>query len=147
MLTSTAQSAVLLRLADAPAAIPPPTALLNVSKLTGAPIAFSAPSSQSKPKASFASRPSPTHYLAISFPMDKTRPSLVWVDTKKDNYEVEPYFHPVLDQLLHIPGNKYIGRDLRQVRGNVLRGRPSTQDTLNLWFLDPDVPPPQYNNK
>ncbi len=73
--------------------------------------------------------------------MDKTRPSLVWVDTKKDKYEVEPYFHPVLDQLLHIPGNKYIGRDLRQVQGNVLRGRPSTQDTLNLWFLDPDVPP------
>ncbi|KAF4429694.1 hypothetical protein F53441_13987 [Fusarium austroafricanum] len=53
--------------------------------------------------------------------MDKTRPSLVWVDTKKDEYEVEPYVHPV--------------------RGNVLCGRPSTQDTLNLWFLDLDVPP------
>ncbi|KAF4433435.1 hypothetical protein FACUT_8163 [Fusarium acutatum] len=71
---------------------------------------------------SFASRPSPTHYLAIFFPMDKTRPSLVWVDTKKDK-------------------NEYIGRDLRQVRGNVLRRRPSTQDTLNLWFLNPDVLP------
>ncbi|KAH7159315.1 hypothetical protein DER46DRAFT_702380 [Fusarium sp. MPI-SDFR-AT-0072] len=70
---------------------------------------------------SFASRPSPTHYLAILFPMDKTRPSLVWVDTKKDNYEVEPYFRPV--------------------QGNVLRGRTSWQNTLNLWFLDPDVTP------
>ena len=89
----------------------------------------------------FANRPSPTHYLAIFFPMDKKRPSLVWIDTKKDEYEVKPYFHPVLDQLLHIPGNEYIGRDLRQLQGNVLRGRPSSQDTLNLWFLDPDVPP------
>ncbi|KAG6977853.1 Ubiquitin carboxyl-terminal hydrolase 19 [Fusarium oxysporum f. sp. conglutinans] len=90
---------------------------------------------------SFASRPSPTHYLAIFFPMDKNRPSLVWVNTKKDKYEVKPYFHPVLDQLLHIPGNEYIGRGLRQVQGNLLRGRPSWQDTLNIWFLDPDEQP------
>ncbi|KAG6989394.1 Ubiquitin carboxyl-terminal hydrolase 19 [Fusarium oxysporum f. sp. conglutinans] len=90
----------------------------------------------------YASRPSPTHYLAIFFPMDKKRPSIVWIDTKKDKYEVEPYFHPVLDQLLHIPGNDgYIGRGLRQVQGNVLRGRTSWQNTLNLWFLDPDVTP------
>ncbi|KAF9762083.1 hypothetical protein IL306_003565 [Fusarium sp. DS 682] len=89
---------------------------------------------------SFASRPSPTHYLAIFFPMDKKRPSLVWVNTKKDKYEVKPYFHPDLDQLLHIPGNEYIERGLRQLQGNVLRGRPSSQDTLNLWFLDPDGP-------
>ncbi|KAL3587959.1 hypothetical protein FPOAC2_13858 [Fusarium poae] len=48
----------------------------------------------------------------------------------------------VLDQLLHIPGNdNYIGRGLRQVRGNILRGRPSNQDAIHLWFLDPDVPP------
>ncbi|KAG7433921.1 Zinc finger MYND domain-containing protein 10 [Fusarium oxysporum f. sp. raphani] len=40
----------------------------------------------------YASRPSPTHYLAIFFPMDKKRPSIVWIDTKKDKYEVEPYF-------------------------------------------------------
>ncbi|KAH7182245.1 hypothetical protein BKA60DRAFT_589704 [Fusarium oxysporum] len=90
----------------------------------------------------YASRPSPTHYLAIFFPMDKKRPSIVWIDTNKDKYEVEPYFHPVLDQLLHIPGNDgYIGRGLRQVQGNVLRGRTSWQNTLNLWFLDPDVTP------
>ncbi|KAG8664667.1 hypothetical protein FPOAC2_10370 [Fusarium poae] len=90
----------------------------------------------------FTNRPSPTHHLAVFFPMDKTRPSLVWVDTKKDKYEAKPYFHPVLDQLLHIPGNdNYIGRGLRQVRGNILRGRPSNQDTIHLWFLDPDVPP------
>jgi hypothetical protein len=74
--------------------------------------------------------------------MDKKKPSLVWVDTKKDKHEVEPYFHPVLDQLLHIPGNDgYIGRGLRRVRGNVLRARTSWQNTLNLWFLDPDVTP------
>ncbi|KAG6990753.1 hypothetical protein FocnCong_v019723 [Fusarium oxysporum f. sp. conglutinans] len=80
--------------------------------------------------------------------MDKKRPSIVWIDTKKDKYEVEPYFHPVLDQLLHIPGNDgYIGRGLRQVQGNVLRGRTSWQNTLNLWFLDPDVTPPQHNNE
>ncbi|KAG7414884.1 Ubiquitin carboxyl-terminal hydrolase 19 [Fusarium oxysporum f. sp. raphani] len=69
----------------------------------------------------YASRPSPTHYLAIFFPMDKKRPSIVWIDTKKDKYEVEPYFHPV--------------------QGNVLRGRTSWQNTLNIWFLDPDVTP------
>jgi hypothetical protein len=51
ILTSSAQFAALPTLADAPAAIPPPTALLNVSKLTGAPIAFSAASFRSMPKA------------------------------------------------------------------------------------------------
>jgi hypothetical protein len=74
--------------------------------------------------------------------MDKKKPSLVWVDTKKDKHEVEPYFHPVLDQLLHIPGiDGYIGRGLRRVQGNVLRARTSWQNTLNLWFLDPDDQP------
>ncbi|KAG6979065.1 hypothetical protein FocnCong_v011041 [Fusarium oxysporum f. sp. conglutinans] len=67
-------------------------------------------------------------------PYGQEPPSLVWVNTKKDKYEVKPYFHPVLDQLLHIPGNEYIGRGLRQVQGNLLRGRPSWQDTLNIWF-------------
>lgn len=69
------------------------------------------------------------------------RPSLVWVDSKKDQHEVKDYFHPVLDHLLHIPDNDYIGRDLRQVRGNVLRGRENNQDTLHIWFLDPDFTP------
>lgn len=89
----------------------------------------------------FAARPSPNHYLAILFPMTEKRPSLVWVDSKKDEYEVRDYFHPVLNHLLHIPGNNYIGRGLRQVRANVLRGRENNQDTLHIWFLDPDVPP------
>lgn len=89
----------------------------------------------------FATRPSPKHYLAILFPMTEKRPSLVWVDSKKDEYEVRDYFHPVLNHLLHIPGNDYIGRGLRQVKGNVLRGRENNQDTLHIWFLDPDVPP------
>lgn len=90
----------------------------------------------------FATRPSPKHYLAILFPMTEKRPSLVWVDSKKDEHEVRDYFHPVLNHLLHIPGNDaYIGRGLRQVRGNILRGRETNQDTLHIWFLDPDVTP------
>ncbi|KAM6508314.1 hypothetical protein FALCPG4_018187 [Fusarium falciforme] len=93
----------------------------------------------------FASQPSPNHYLAIFFPMTEKRPSLVWVDSKKDEYEARDYFHPVLDSLLHIPGNTgYIGRGLRQVRGNVLRGRNTNQDTLHIWFLDPDVAPHNF---
>ncbi|KAH6982542.1 hypothetical protein EDB80DRAFT_768201 [Ilyonectria destructans] len=80
----------------------------------------------------FATRPSPKHYLAILFPMTEKRPSLVWVDSKKDEYEVRDYFHPVLNHLLHIPGNDYIGRGLRQVKGNVLRGRENNQDTLHI---------------
>ncbi|RTE78550.1 hypothetical protein BHE90_006939 [Fusarium euwallaceae] len=72
--------------------------------------------------------------------MDEERPSLVWIDTKKNEYEAKPNFHPVLDQLLHIPGNEYIGRGLRQIKGNILRGRPSNPDTIHLWFLDPDMP-------
>ncbi|KAJ3453420.1 hypothetical protein MRS44_017667 [Fusarium solani] len=91
----------------------------------------------------FANRPSPKHHLVVFFPMNKTRPSLMWVDSKKNKYETEPYFHPVLDQLLHIPGSEYmIGRGLRQIKGNILRGRPSNPDTIHLWFLDPDMPTP-----
>ncbi|RSL39890.1 hypothetical protein CEP54_016237 [Fusarium duplospermum] len=54
--------------------------------------------------------------------MDKEWPSLVWIDTKKDEYEAKPYFHPVLDQFLHIPGNEYIGRGLRQIKVLTLIG-------------------------
>ncbi|KPM42779.1 hypothetical protein AK830_g3789 [Neonectria ditissima] len=89
----------------------------------------------------FASRPSPWHYLAIYFPMAGRRPCLIWVDSRIDAVEGRTYFYPVLDHLLHIPGNDYIGRGLRQVRGNILRGREQNQDTLHLWFLDPDVTP------
>ncbi|KAG6978005.1 hypothetical protein FocnCong_v021627 [Fusarium oxysporum f. sp. conglutinans] len=79
---------------------------------------------------------------AIFFPMDKKMPSIVWIDTKKkDKYEVEPYFPtPVLDQLLHIPGHDgYIGRGLRRCKAMFSVERTSWPNTLNLWFLDPDV--------
>lgn len=72
--------------------------------------------------------------------MAEERPTLTWVDSKKDEYEDRNYFHPVLDHLLHIPGETgYIGRGLRQVRGNIFRGRNNNQDTLHIWFLDPAV--------
>lgn len=66
--------------------------------------------------------------------MATLKPQLVWVDTKKDD---EGYIHPNLNKLLAIPGNtRYIGRELQRVRGNILRGRKSTPDTLNIWFID-----------
>ncbi|KAG6977919.1 hypothetical protein FocnCong_v021554 [Fusarium oxysporum f. sp. conglutinans] len=111
-------------LADAPAAIPPPTALFECQQTDWRTHRLLCAKFSEQAQGSFA------------------KPAfLVWVNTKKDKYEVKPYFHPVLDQLLHIPGNEYIGRGLRQVQGNLLRGRPSWQDTLNIWFLDPDEQP------
>lgn len=91
--------------------------------------------------ASFAVRPSPTHYLAIYFPMTERRPRLIWVDTEEVNIgrqpEEEGYFNSKLDALLHIPGNdRYIGRNLHCIRGNLLRGRERNDDTLNIWYLD-----------
>ncbi|KAJ4175481.1 hypothetical protein NW767_015774 [Fusarium falciforme] len=72
--------------------------------------------------------------------MAEKRPTLTWMDSKKDEYEDRNYFHPVLDHLLHIPGEtEYIGRGLRQVRGSILRGRNNNQDALHIWFLDPAV--------
>jgi hypothetical protein len=73
--------------------------------------------------------------------MTEHRPRLVWVDTKevKVNREVEEqdYFNPKLDNLLHIPGNdRYIGRNVQCIRGNLLRGREKNDDTLNIWHLD-----------
>jgi hypothetical protein len=69
-------------------------------------------------------------------------PSLQWVDTKKDNHEATAFFHPNLDRLLHIPGQSdkgYIGRGLHRIRGNSLRGRTKNRDTINIWYLDPDL--------
>lgn len=98
-------------------ATPLPTAPLSVSTLTGEPTGFCVASLEKCARANFASRPSPNHHLAIFFPMAEERPTLTWVDSKEDEYEDRNYFHPVLDHLLHIPGETgYIGRGLRQVR-------------------------------
>jgi hypothetical protein len=85
---------------------------------------------------SFAARPSTSHYLAIQFPMASRKPRLVWVRTREVNGE-PGYFNPELDELLHVPGNnRYIGRGLHCVRGNILRGREISLDTLNIWYID-----------
>ncbi|PON19987.1 hypothetical protein TGAM01_v211147 [Trichoderma gamsii] len=73
--------------------------------------------------------------------MSETKPRLVWVGSKADEYEQEGYLHPDLDRLLNVPGTRgYIGRGLHFVRGNRLRGRKENADTINIWYLDPDVP-------
>ncbi|KAH7248425.1 hypothetical protein B0J15DRAFT_596622 [Fusarium solani] len=115
-------------------ATPLPTAPLSVSTLTGEPTDRLLCRQFGKcARANFASRPSPNHHLAIFFPMAEERPTLTWVDSKEDEYEDRNYFHPVLDHLLHIPGETgYIGRGLRQVRGNIFRGRNNNQDTLHI---------------
>jgi hypothetical protein len=64
------------------------------------------------------------------------KPRLVWVNTKEDSREAG-YFNPELGELLYIPGNDgYLGRGLHCVRGNALRGRKKTLDTLNIWYID-----------
>ncbi|KFY03562.1 hypothetical protein V490_00143 [Pseudogymnoascus sp. VKM F-3557] len=81
-------------------------------------------------------RPSASHVLAIFFPVNLTRPSLVWVDSKESAHH-PGYFNPVLNHLLTVPGAKgYVGRGLAPVGGNRLRGRPKNPDTLNIWYLD-----------
>ncbi|KFA55193.1 hypothetical protein S40293_11483 [Stachybotrys chartarum IBT 40293] len=93
-------------------------------------------------KDDFSSRPSTEHYLAITFPMADTRPKLIWVGSRRDENEKEDYFHPILDHHLHIPGDQsYINRGLRQVTGNIVRGRERNKNTLDIWFLDPDITP------
>jgi len=43
--------------------------------------------------------------------MKKEKPSLEWVNTERDEYETEPYFHHKLDHVLDIAGSRgYIGR-------------------------------------
>ena len=86
----------------------------------------------------FGARPSPNHYLAIYFAMDQKYPILGWVNTKPDVY-TPGQVHPILDDLLKVPGSQgYVGRRLKVVRGNVLRGRRENPDTINIWHLDPD---------
>ncbi|KAH8696805.1 hypothetical protein GQ44DRAFT_634075, partial [Phaeosphaeriaceae sp. PMI808] len=85
---------------------------------------------------SFATRPSPKHFLAVHFPMTSRKPKLVWIDTKEVSGE-DGYFNPELDELLHVPGNeRYVGRGLHCVRGNTFRGRKQALDTLNIWYID-----------
>jgi len=85
----------------------------------------------------FPSRPSPSHYLAIYFPVvsrPACKPQLQWVDTKEI---ASGFLNPVLDQLFHIPDHPgYHGRGLQIVRGNILRGRPKFLDSLNICYID-----------
>ncbi|KAJ9633812.1 hypothetical protein H2199_009225 [Coniosporium tulheliwenetii] len=68
--------------------------------------------------------------------MASRKPRLVWIDTEEVSGE-PGYFNPKLEQVLHIPGNDgYLGRGLHCVRGNLLRGRERTLDTLNIWYID-----------
>jgi hypothetical protein len=68
--------------------------------------------------------------------MASRKPRLVWVDTREVSGE-PGYFNPELVELLYVPGNDgYLGRGLHCVRGNALRGREKTLDTLNIWYID-----------
>ncbi|KAJ3528127.1 hypothetical protein NM208_g10358 [Fusarium decemcellulare] len=87
----------------------------------------------------YASRPSPAHYLGICFPMGGPRPYLMWVRCQPNDDVFEPFIHPVLDDFL--PVDRRTGRGLRQVEGNILRGREINRNTLHLWFLEPLVDP------
>lgn len=81
-------------------------------------------------------RPSPSHYLAISFPMTNKswKPRLVWLDTKQIG---SGYFEPILDHVLRVPGQQeHISRGIQIVRGNLLRNRPKFVDSLNIRYLD-----------
>jgi hypothetical protein len=62
------------------------------------------------------------------------KPHLCWLNTK----DAQPgYVEADLDKALCIPGQEgYIGRTVRTVRGNCMRGRPRFLDLLNIWFLD-----------
>lgn len=81
-------------------------------------------------------RPSFTHHIGIQFPTHSTQPKLVWVDTEE--IEGDPgYFSPKLDELLSVPGNSgYLGRNVHCVRRNMIRGRETNRDTLNIWYID-----------
>lgn len=105
-----------------------------------------------KADANFDDRPSKSHRLVIYFPMESNfptgpkqytspkRPKLCWVDTKPVQSERGQHFHADLDKLLRIAGHeRYIGRGLNRVRGNVLRGRETNKDAIDIWCLDPGV--------
>ncbi|KAM0724063.1 hypothetical protein Q7P37_000243 [Cladosporium fusiforme] len=67
------------------------------------------------------------------------RPSLVWIESRKDEEEpgLVPYEHLDVNHLMQVPGNEgYIGRSLLDIRGNVLRGRERNEDAIFVWYVD-----------
>ncbi|XPT03035.1 hypothetical protein M3J09_012138 [Ascochyta lentis] len=85
---------------------------------------------------SFPSQLSPSHFLAIYFPMVNStyKPQLRWLDTEEDTMG---YVKPVLTEVLHIPGQtSSINRGIQIVQGNIMRGRPKFLDSLNIRYMD-----------
>lgn len=74
--------------------------------------------------------------------MITSRPQLIWVNSKEVQGE-RSYWNPELDRLLHVPGNEgyHLLRGILCIRGNILRGRPANQDTLNIWYIDDGLKP------
>lgn len=68
--------------------------------------------------------------------MAERKPRLVWVNTKESSYE-KGRFDPIIDELLHIPGNSgKLHWGLQLVLGNELRGRNRNSDTINIRYVD-----------
>ena len=71
--------------------------------------------------------------------MKGKKPSLVWMESRKDEEEpgLVPYEHLDVNHLMQIPGNEgYVGRSLLDIRGNVLRGRERNEDAIFIWYID-----------
>jgi hypothetical protein len=88
----------------------------------------------------FPSRPSKSHYLAFSFPMNNPvsspKPSLCWLEAKEVK-SAAGHFEPNLDEALCVPGQTgYLRRGIQIVRGNLLRNRPKFTDSLNIRYID-----------
>ena len=87
----------------------------------------------------FETRPSDNHRLGIFLPMTGKRPSLVWIESRKDEDEpgLVPYEHLDVNHLMQVPGNEgYVGRSLLDIRGNVLRGRERNENAIFVWYID-----------
>lgn len=71
--------------------------------------------------------------------MTGKKPSLVWIESRKDEEEpgLVQYEHLDVNHLMQVPGNEgYIGRSLLDIRGNVLRGRERNEDAIFVWYVD-----------
>jgi len=71
--------------------------------------------------------------------MKGKKPSLVWMESQKDEEEprLVPYEHLDVNHLMQIPRNEgYVGRSLLDIRGNVLRGRERNEDAIFIWYID-----------
>ncbi|KFY18469.1 hypothetical protein V493_08595 [Pseudogymnoascus sp. VKM F-4281 (FW-2241)] len=79
-------------------------------------------------------RPSTSHFLAIFFPVNLTRPSLLWVDSK-ESPNSPGYFNPVLNHLLTVPGAKgYVGCGLAPyLDDHEYQGLPTNQSIHGTW--------------